>query len=57
MSGPLTSALKSGSKDLVQELNRRLAPAVGKYSVSHMAYADRFTRTIACSIASAGMQA
>lgn len=33
MSGPLTSALKSGSKDLIKELNRRLAPAVGKYSV------------------------
>ena len=33
MSGPLTSAFKSGSKDLVKELNRRLAPAVGKYSV------------------------
>lgn len=33
MSGPLTSALKSGSKDLIKELNRRLAPAVAKSSV------------------------
>ena len=33
MAGPLSSALKSGGKDLVKELNRRLAPPVGKYSV------------------------
>lgn len=33
MAGPLSSSLKSGGKDLVKELNRRLAPAVGKYSV------------------------
>ncbi|DBA97194.1 hypothetical protein WJX77_010196 [Trebouxia sp. C0004] len=32
MAGPLSASLKSGGKDLVKELNRRLAPAVGKYS-------------------------
>lgn len=34
MAGLLSAALKSGAgKDLVKELNKRLAPAVGKYSV------------------------
>jgi len=33
MAGPLSAALKSGGgKDLLKELNKRLAPAVGKYS-------------------------
>ncbi len=41
MAGPLTASLKSGGKDLVKELNRRLAPAVGKYSVGRRACVDR----------------